>query len=277
MGSRLFRTAVPLALNDYLRSGLSALEQFLIPYGLAKTESRAAGMAEYGTVVGMAFPVILFPSALLFSVADLLVPELARCLARGNIRRIRDLTDRLLRLCTLFAAAAAGVFFCAGEGLGSLLFREGNAGYYIRLYAPMVLFLYLDMIVDGMHKGLGQQVACVRYNTLTNVLDVVGLYLLVPRLGVMGYLCTYCVTHLVNFYLSLRRLLTVTGCAPDLKPLAGTLGLLCLCAAPWSMARFDSPWAGTLVPALGFLATFLGCCLLVGLLPERRKKSRVPC
>ena len=56
--------------------------------------------------------------------------------------------------------------------LGQLLYQSGDAGRYMRLFAPTALMLYLDCIVDGMHKGLGQQVYCVRVNTFTSVLDV---------------------------------------------------------------------------------------------------------
>lgn len=33
-------------------------------------------------------------------------------------------------------------------------------GRYLRIFAPMVLMLYLDAIVDGMLKGLAEQLSC---------------------------------------------------------------------------------------------------------------------
>lgn len=230
MAKRLFSLCVPLAVGDYMRQGLSAVEQFLIPYGLAKCADREAAMATYGTLIGMAFPVVMFPAALIWSAADLLVPALSRCMAIGNTRRILALTDRCFRLGSVFAAAVAGVLWLSADTIGDLLYQSAEAGRAIRLFAPMVLFLYLDNVVDGMHKGLGQQVACVRYNTFTNVLDVIGLYTLLPRFGVAGYLFTYAVSHLVNFFLSIRRLLQVTGCCPSVKRLIALLGLLLACA-----------------------------------------------
>ena len=65
-------------------------------------------------------------------------------------------------------------------------------------------------MVDGLQKGLGQQLHLVRYNSITNVIDVLGLWLLLPRFGLAGYVFTYCLSHLVNLFLSLRRLLLVT-------------------------------------------------------------------
>lgn len=228
MRARLLRLCVPLALNDYLRAGLNTAEQLLIPYGLARfAGSSEQAMADYGVIHAMVFPILMFPAAILYSVADLLVPELSRSRAMRRQLRIADLTDKCLRLTTLFAAACAGVLFLCAKPLGELIYHSADAGRYLRLFAPMVLLLYVDAITDGMLKGLAEQVACVRYNTLTSLLDVLLLFLLLPRQGIGGYVFSFTFTHAVNLVLSLRRLLLVTGHRPRigdfLRPLASLL------------------------------------------------------
>ena len=65
------RRALPLGVNDWLRSGLGAVEQFLIPYGLEKTGSRQSALAAYGTISGMVFPLLWFPAEIIFSLCEL--------------------------------------------------------------------------------------------------------------------------------------------------------------------------------------------------------------
>ncbi len=253
MPSRLLRLSVPLAVSDYLRAGLSTLEQFLIPWGLSRAGSSLdASMAAYGTICGMVFPVLMFPAAALHALSDLLVPELARADAEENERRIHMLTDRCLRIGALFAGACAALMLALAGSLGELLYHSSAAGHYLRLFAPTILFLYLDAIVDGMLKGLGQQLASARYNTITSLLDVVFLYLLLPRFGVAGYYCSFVVTHLVNFAFSLRRLLRVTG-----YTLPGGFfakAIFCACAAGLGCFCFTLPniWAQMLVRGAAF-------------------------
>lgn len=212
MQKRMFRLCVPLALNDYLRAGLNTAEQLLIPYGLARYGgSGEAAMAAYGTIHGMVFPILMFPAVILYSVSDLLVPELSRCRAMRRNLRIVDLTDKCIRMGSLFAAAVSGFLFVTADALGELIYHSTDAGRYLRVFAPMVLMLYLDAIVDGMLKGLAEQVSCVRYNTFTSVLDVIFLYLLLPRRGIRAYILTFALTHAINLFLSIRRLLTVTA------------------------------------------------------------------
>ena len=257
MGRRLVSFCVPVALNDYLRSGLGTLEQFLIPYGLAKYGgSRAHAMEDYGVIQAMVFPVLLFLNTVLFSVADLLVPLLARCKAEQNIQRLRSISSRCLRASCLFSAAVAGLVFVLAKPLGTLLYDSDAAGRYLLLFAPLLPVLYLDCIIDGMHKGLGEQIYCVRVNTLTNLLDVVGLFLLLPRYGVGGYFFTYVVTHVLNFFLSFHRLMKITDITPDLSYLVRIILCVFAAAAVASFLPAAPAWGTVFVRGGIYLAVF---------------------
>ena len=258
MWGRLTRLCVPLALNAYLRAGLSSLEQFLIPWGLERAgRSYQASMAAYGTIHGMVFPILMFPAAIVYALADLLVPELARCRAEENARRIHHLTRTCLRMGLLFALSVASLMTALSDELGMLIYKSADAGRYLRVFAPMALMLYMDAMVDGMHKGLGEQVACVRYNTITSFLDVVLLYMFLPRYGIESYIVIFALTHAVNFYLSLRRLLLVTGYRMDLRFPARAA----FCAASACLAGFCIPrtaMIGTIALRAGaYLAVFV--------------------
>ena len=100
--------------------------------------------------------------------------------------------------------------------------------------------MYLDALVDGMLKGLSEQVANVRYNTITSALDVALLFVLLPRYGLGGYVFTFIAAHLVNFALSLRRLLRVTG----LRASAGAAVRTALLAAGAGAAALLTPAPG---------------------------------
>lgn len=261
---RLRKLCVPLALNDMLRAGLTTAEQLLIPFGLARCGGGTEqAMADYGTIHAMVFPIIMFPAAVLYAVADLLVPELSRCRAMGCGLRIIDLTDKCLRMTAMFAAAVAGFFFLNADALGQAIYGSSDAGYYLRCFAPAVLMLYLDAITDGMLKGLAQQVSCVRYNTVTSLLDVVLLFVLLPRWGIGGYLFSFTVTHAINLFLSLRRLLLISGHRPRVSGFLRPL--LCLICAAAPSAFLAAPAAKSAV----FFLLLGGLYLLTNALSPR--------
>lgn len=264
---RLLKLTLPLGFNDILRSGLGALENILVPKGLRRSGSSGEeALSSYGTICGMVFPVITFPSVILYSLSDLLVPEMARCRAKERNERIRFLTDKCLRLTLLFAVAAAGLCFLLGEELGLLLFGSLEAGVYIRIFAPLIVILYLDAITDGMLKGLSQQLHSVRYNTITSILDVGLLWLLLPRYGIGGFLAAFTVSHALNFYMSLRRLIIVTGYLPRFRAtfLSALCCGICLCLAP--LLPLSGDVGGTVLRGLCFLLLYLVLARFTGAL-----------
>lgn len=208
---RLGTTAVPLALADDLKSGISTAENLMVPKRLALCQKIGDPLAAFGTVCGMVFPVLMFPMAILFGLAELLIPELARCAAAGSHRRIRYLAKRSLRLAMLYGCLFCGLLFLLSDTLCLGLYHNPDAGLYLRRFALLAPMLYCDAVTDAMIKGLGQQTACVRYNILTSGMDVLLLYLLLPTYGMEGYFFSFLVTHLINFFLSVRRLLKLTG------------------------------------------------------------------
>ena len=209
--SRLLHAAVPLALADVLKSGISTTENLMVPKRLALNPLVSNPLAAFGLVSGMVFPVLMFPACILFGLAELLIPELARCAAAGSSQRIRYLVRRSLKAAMLYGLVFSGLMFLLSEILCQKLYGSTEAGRYLRLYSLLIPMLYCDALTDAMTKGLGQQTACVRYNILTSAMDVVFLYLLLPRFGMAGYLLSFFVTHLLNFLLSARRLLKITG------------------------------------------------------------------
>ena len=207
----LVRTAVPLALADDLKAGISTTENLMVPKRLALYPRASNPLAAFGVVSGMVFPVLMFPAAIIFGLAELLIPELARCNAAGSKKRIHYLAKRSLKITMLYGCFFAGLEILLGQVLCDRLYQNQDAGTMLQLYGFLIPMLYCDAITDAMIKGLGQQTACVRYNILTSAMDVVFLFILLPRLGMTGYFISFLVTHLLNFLLSFRRLVKITG------------------------------------------------------------------
>ena len=209
--SRLIRSAVPLGFADILKSGINTLENLMVPKRLAMNRHITDPLAAFGTVGGQVFPILMFPACILFGLAELLIPELARCNAAGSRGRIRYLVRRSLKVSMLYGTVMGGFLFLLAEPLCDRFYRNPDAGKSLKLYAILVPMLYCDAITDAMTKGLGQQKACVRYNILTSAMDVIFLYLLLPSYGMEGYFVSFLITHLLNFLLSLRRLFRISG------------------------------------------------------------------
>ena len=244
---KLWETAVPLAVADNVKAGISTTENLMVPKRLALYPGTENPLAAFGMVCGMVFPVLMFPAAILFGLAELLIPELARCNAAGSTARIRHLTQRSLLLALIYGTFCGGILYLSADRLCLRLYKTADAGEYLRLFALLAPMLYCDAIVDAMTKGLGQQKICVRNNIITSALDVVFLFLLLPEYGMKGYFVSFLVTHLLNFMLSIRLLRGIVGTILSSKKV-----MLCLVSAFFALLTGS---------CLGFAAVF--CALLV--------------
>lgn len=256
VASRLRQTAIPLALADNLRTGISTVENLMVPKRLALYEGIVSPLAAFGTVCGMVFPILTFPMAILFGLTELLIPELARCNAAGSQARIRYLVKQSLRIGLLFGTVCSCILFLAAKPLCMKLYNSPDAGKYLQWFAPLAVMLYCDAVTDAMIKGLGQQKASVRYNICTNLMDVALLYFLLPRLGVTGYFISFVITHVINFCLSLGRLLKISRISLRISVPVRSLvaGLL---------AAFVSTLLPDPILRVGAGAVILGCLLIL--------------
>ncbi len=258
VGKRLRSVAVPLALADDLKAGISTTENLMVPKRLTLFSGVSDPLAAFGMVCGMVFPILMFPAAILFGLAELLIPELARCHAAGSRQRVEYLVKRSLRVCLLYGCLFCGLEYLLARELCVQLYKNPQAGHYLQLYALLIPMLYCDAITDAMTKGLGQQKVCVRYNILTSSMDVLFLFILLPRYGMDGYFFSFLVTHLLNFVLSLSRLLKISRCR--INPKAAACTFLSCAGGIWAASYVQAPVG----KGVAFTAIFFSLLCLLG-------------
>ncbi|GKH47588.1 MULTISPECIES: polysaccharide biosynthesis C-terminal domain-containing protein [Anaerotruncus] len=262
---RLFGIALPMAMSSYLRSGLATVKNLLVPVRLqAGGLAAGASFAVFGAVHGIALPVILFPAAFLNSFSSLIVPEIAQRHSRGQ--SISHLIQRMFALNLCCSIGVCGVLFAFSHEIGAAVSQNPDVGVYIRLLAPVIPVMYLDTAVDCMLKGMDEQLSVMRYNVADAAISMVLVYLLLPVLGIKGYILVIVLSEVFNFSLSLGRLIRVAKFEVDItervvKPL--------LCAAISVLAARILSRAGLPLPGspIGFALLLAlvstGCYLLL--------------
>ena len=252
--------ALPLAVTDDLKAGISALENLMVPRRLALYGGVADPLAAFGRVSGMVFPVLMFPSAILASLAEVLIPELARCAAVGSGSRIRYLIRRNLRSTLIYGLVCGGLLYLLSEPLCEALYPGEPIAPLLRRFAMLAPVLYCDLVSDAMLKGLGAQTSCARYSIIANTVDICLMFFLLPRFGVEGYFASFAVTHVLNFGLGLRRVMVIGKTKPD-----GSFVALTLCAAVFAVLG-GSCFDGILRRTAAFLGLFFALCFYTGAL-----------
>lgn len=210
--NKLVKTAMPLAVSAYMRTGLSSLGQVIIPAGLKKSGMGSVGaFSIYGIITQMSMPVVMFPSALLSAMGNILIPRLTEAQVRKQNISISYIVNRSLRIGAMFSFGIMGVMLFFADGLAEAIYKNSEAAIYIRLFAPLIPVIYIDCVTDGCLKGLGQQVYSMMYNVFEGIINVVLLFFLLPRMAMTGYILVMYIKEIFNATLSIRRLSRVTS------------------------------------------------------------------
>lgn len=267
--------AAPLAFSAYVRSILLNIEHILIPRKLREAgESRSEAYAHYGTLHGMALPLITYPMSPLSSFAGLLVPEFAEDMAASRKKRMSYVASRALNLTLAYATLCAVFLYSFSEELGYLVYKSYDAGYYIRVLAPVVPIMFLDHVTDSMLKGIGEHVFSMWVNISDSLLSVILVCLLIPRMGIIGYAVVIVIMEGYNFLLSFLRLGKKIRFSVSLIPSFKVLGASILSIFLSDMLfRFGGSSSGAIWVILKMIFTLASVAFLLSLLSFLPKKE----
>ncbi len=270
---RLWDILWPVEGGRVLASALHTAENMLVPACLAVyltgAGGRAAALEQYGVLKGMALPLLTFPFGLLGSLAVLLMPEITQAHVLGQTARLNALLDRMLRLTGFFSALAAALFWCWGPDAAGLLYGSAEAGFYLQVLAPVLPLLYLESMVDGAMKGVGEQKAAFRYSVWDAVLRLAGVAVLLPRYGMRGFLAVMLLSTLYTCTANTGRLLLSSGMPHAFRRWLGApalAGALAAAAGTGLRQALALPLAGAFWPRLAALGAG-GCATLLFVMP----------
>ena len=204
---KIVRISIPIAITSYIRSGLSTLKQLIIPSSLEKSGINSSlALSNYGIINGMALPIIMFPDILVKTFSSLLIPEFSRYHAKKDLKRAKQITTILLVCIFLFSILLCTFLFVFSDFLGIIIYKSIEASYYIKLLAPLAIFIYVDTVVDSILRGLDSQVNVMLINILDLVISTSFIFFCVPKLGLTGYIISIYMSEVINFSLSLMSL-----------------------------------------------------------------------
>jgi len=73
----------------------------------------------------------------------------------------------------------------------------------------LIVIMYLDIVIDGILKGLDAQVDVMIVNVFDCIVSIAFIYFLVPILGFSGYIISIFISEVIDFTLSGYRLLKI--------------------------------------------------------------------
>jgi stage V sporulation protein B len=207
---KIFSFSLPLTANKLLMHLLQSAESVLIPaqlilYGHSSSDS----LSIYGVLMGMALPLILFPSAITNSMSVMLLPEVSSAQAQKNDSHITDTLNRSIQVCMIMGIISTFLFLFYGARFGAIIFHEQTVEYFVKILATLCPFYYLTTTFGSILNGLGRTTLTCIHNIAGILIRIASLIILVPVIGIKGYMFGLLISQIgvcIAHYICLNRM-----------------------------------------------------------------------
>lgn len=201
--------SAPLGLNRMLLCILQAIEASLLPqklqiFGHSSTDS----LMIYGTLTGMAMPLLLFPTAITGALGTLLLPSVSEARTLNHQKQISDTANICFYTSILPGFLFSFFLLLFGKSVGILMFDSAVAGLMIQKLGLICPFLYLNTTMTSIVHGLGKSTSVFWWSISGFLIRLLFVLFAVDVYGidayVYGMICSQIFTSICLIYTLVR-------------------------------------------------------------------------
>lgn len=201
----------PIVISAYIFVILSSTNEALVPLTLKNfSGSTDVALSEYGIFEGIILPILFFPSIIMQSLSCILVPEIARHKSAHNLDKVHYLTRKVLLRGFSWSILVASILFSYGGKIGLLACDDPLVGKTLMILCPVIPFIYLEIVLEGILKGMGFQNFSTINSAIEYILRISAVVLFVPIMGFNGILVSYFVSNVICNIVRIIAVLKIT-------------------------------------------------------------------
>lgn len=209
--------ALPLNLNSLLLHLFESAEAILIPaqliiYGLSKENA----VSTYGIISGMTLPLLLFPSAITNSMSVMLLPKVSEDNSVQRSSSVITTLHQSVNICMHLGIMSCVLFILYIGRLGATLFHEPSVYNYTIMLACICPFLYVKTSLASILNGLNMTARTCAYSITGLAIRIASLILLVPGIGISGYIYGLIISNILVCALHYIKLYKIYHFKPDI-------------------------------------------------------------
>lgn len=229
----VIKSSTPITAVRTVSSLVSSLIALIIPlrltlYGFTEAEA----MAEFGMIMGMAFPLIMIPGTLISSLAVALVPEISgktnNIDDKSSVRDFKGLKSHVnlaINVSVILSMIFVPAFIVLGRPICEILFGSSAAGVYVSRAAIIILPMGVSQITSSLLNSMGLEMKSLINYAISALFLFLSIFFLPKYIGTnalivgMGLLST--ITAILNFRMLKKRDLIENGFVKLILKVAG--------------------------------------------------------
>ena len=210
----LIKSSFPITTVRTVSSFVTSLIAIIIPLRLTLygyTSSQA--MAQFGMIMGMAFPLIMIPGTLISSLAVAIVPEIS-----GNTNNIDDKAsvrdfvglkkhvNLAISVSVILTMIFIPAFIVLGRPICQILFGSEEAGIYVSRAAIIMLPMGISQITGSLLDSMGLEIKSLINYAISAIFLFLCIYFLPKHIGTNSLIVGMGLMTTISSVLNIRML-----------------------------------------------------------------------
>ena len=181
----ILKSSTPITVMRVLESLVQPLITIIIPLRLiASGITQQAALADVGIVMGMTFPLLFIPSALVGSMATALIPEISAKNFEGQNEDVKKQILSSFNFAIICSFILIPVYMALGEQIGVILYKNAQSGIYLKASAFLMVPICANSIAVSTLNSLSLEIKSFRNYILGAALMILSIWFLPKYIGV---------------------------------------------------------------------------------------------
>ncbi len=210
----LLKSSAPITALRTASSFVQSLIALIIParlmlYGYTSSEA----MAQFGMIMGMAFPLIMIPGTLISSLAVTLVPEMSSKTDniddKSHTRDINGLRKHIalgINISILISAIFIPAFMVLGRPICEILFGSSNAGVYVSYASIIMVPMGINQISSSILNSIGLEFKSLKNYVAGAIALILCIFFLPKYIGTFALIVGMGLMSIISALLNMRML-----------------------------------------------------------------------
>lgn len=182
---KVIRQSAPITGVRVLSSFTQPLVALILPARLMVAGyTMEQAMSIYGVALGMTFPLLFLPSALIGSLATALVPDISMALVKNDNEHIEKRVKSSLMFAIFVSFIIVPIFIAIGDRIGLFLYNDALSGTLLQYSAWIMIPMGISNIASAILNSVGLEVKSFVNYVIGDIFMFLAIFILPQFVGI---------------------------------------------------------------------------------------------
>ena len=210
-----FKSAAPVTGVRLANSLVQPLTTFIIPTMLVLIGySTTDAVASFGVVMGMTFPMLYVPMAIIGSISMVLIPSISSMLSKNDYSSIEENISKSIEVSMFISVLFIPLYLSVGDLIGLVLYDNALSGILLQYSAICMMPITLCNLTGSILNALNMEVKSFKNYIIGSIVLFACLISLTPIININAIIVAEFMSMTVISILNIRK---IKQAVPNLK------------------------------------------------------------